>query len=165
MRILIDTGASSNYCQPGILSNEIILPIKKRACTVNGEIIIDSFHEVSIFGTITRFYIINNLEYDGLIGSNLLNRVNAKINFETRTLVYNNKTEKIYFNDSNKLNHIKENSTSDLEKSILEKIQSLHQNIDTTLPFRTDVFAEIRNSFEKPVCASSIHTLLLQTIL
>lgn len=86
IKILIDTGAHSNYCRPNVLNNEIILPIKKRARTVNSEIIIDRYHEVLIFNVKTRFYVINTLEHDALIGANLLNQVNAEINFNTSIL-------------------------------------------------------------------------------
>lgn len=128
-----------------------MLDIKKRACTVNGEIIIHSYHEILILNQVTRFYVIPNLEYEALIGTNLLNKVNAQLDFQTSILSYGNKKERMYFDNVEKLNNIKEENIDSLTESMMNKIKSIHDGIDTTLPFRTDIVAEIRTNNEKPV--------------
>ena len=87
-RILIDTGATSSYIQAGIYTNKNILAIKKRVRTINGSTIIQYYHNVNLFGFQERFYEIDNLESDVLIGINFLNKIRAKIDIPNRVLIY-----------------------------------------------------------------------------
>lgn len=57
-----------------------------------------------------RFYVIENLESDVLIGYNLLRKANVKLDFLEDVLVYNNEKEKIY---------IFENDSEDSENNII----------------------------------------------
>ncbi|XP_055909413.1 uncharacterized protein LOC129944187 [Eupeodes corollae] len=141
---------------PDTLSDPITLPIFKRARTVNGEIIIKKCYEALIFDTKTRFYVLENLEYAALIGANLLSQVNAKIDFNDNTLKYNNKVERIYFDDKEVINNIQEVKTDQLRVAMMEKIKSIHNDIDLTLPFRTDVMAEIRMANDKPIWSKQL---------
>lgn len=149
IKLLIATGANSNYCRPGVFHDEIILLIKKRAHTVNGDITIEKCHDVLIFDIITKFCVINNLEYDALIGSKLLNQANAKINYETSILSYGTKQEKIYFDALEWIKNLRD--IDSLVEHMTNKIKNVHSDINTSLPFRTDVLAEIKTVSDKPV--------------
>ena len=95
LKILIDTGATACNVNKGIYDNAEELVIKKRIKTVNGYSIITHFHNINIFGKRHRFYEINNLDADLLVGYNLLKEIKAVIDLSDGSLHYNNKTEKI----------------------------------------------------------------------
>lgn len=80
-----------------------------------------------------------------------MNQANARINFKTSILSYNGRQEKINFDKVDTINNITEYNTDKLVEHMLEKIKSIHNSIDTTMPFRTDVTAEIRTVNDKPV--------------
>ncbi|XP_037942884.1 putative uncharacterized protein DDB_G0282499 [Teleopsis dalmanni] len=169
-----------------------------------------------------RFYEIENLEADILIGYNILKRINAVVDLGNNELRYNGKTERIYI-DSNKhkqkndmiminkyLDSLKKDETDEeinstfsrtesaktvssnlsekdnlmnileqedhtelarkipgvdnditrkeesqkiliYKNNIIKQIQSTHSKINTSLPFRTDVRAEIRTNLDTPI--------------
>lgn len=153
IKILIDTGANSNYCRPNIFKDPIDLPIFKKARTPNGDIIIKTYHEVLILNKKTRFYVLDNLEFDALIGTNLLKLSKAKIDIEKQSISYDDKTEKFFMNDEELIinNIISTGNMEELRNVTMKKIQSTHANVDISLPFRTDIKAEIRTINEKPI--------------
>lgn len=191
LKILIDTGATSCYTSPKIFSDKKTLDINKRVKTVNGFTIIKYYYEIYIFDRVVRFYEIENLEADCLIGYNLLRNANINLNLERNLLIYNNKAERMFMDGEplpwesnitqtgNKIKvTLESSSTTDsrsiysleprLNNQVIEKVPSdqnvdilnkqvrsvigkIHSKINITLPFRTDVVAEIKTNIESPI--------------
>ena len=51
---------------------------------------------ITVLGAKDRFYEVENLEADIIIGYSLLKKNNTIINYDKKTIVYDNKEEKIY---------------------------------------------------------------------
>lgn len=138
-----------------MLPNRQELAIGKRVKTIHGFSIITHYYETIIFGIRERFYELDSLEYEMLIGIVLLKKANVTINLEKETITYGKKVERIYVNSNeseNKeafFNNILDIDT--LRNNIINNIEIMHSDINTVLPFRTDVKAEIRTIVETPI--------------
>jgi len=137
---------------------------------VNGYSIIKYFYEATIFDRTERFYELDFLEADLLLGFKFMKKAKMDLNCDKGVVICGNRCEKIlnfdemFDNDSyenlncenNKdievINNISEEGNIDfLRNNIINEIKQLHPNINMKLPFRTDIRAEIRTITETPV--------------
>uniref|UniRef100_A0AB38Z1R9 RNA-directed DNA polymerase n=1 Tax=Pitica errantivirus TaxID=3078414 RepID=A0AB38Z1R9_9VIRU len=89
LKILIDTGANKNIIAPGILENTTTIP-NTTITNVRGKNNVSEKGTLDIFKGSFKplpFYVLKFHQFfDGLIGSESLAKLNAKINFETSTI-------------------------------------------------------------------------------
>ncbi|TMW46812.1 hypothetical protein DOY81_008110 [Sarcophaga bullata] len=130
LRILIDSGATSCYCRPNVLTNRKKLVVKKRIKTINGFTIIDNFYDARLFGISEIFYEIQNLEFNLLIGYNFLKKANINLDFENGIITCGNKTDKFFNINKPALISSRIINRKEIEENIINRITDLGNNLE-----------------------------------
>ena len=100
----------------GIYDNKLELPIYRRVKTINGYTTIKYYHMITVLSAKERFYEVENLEADIIIGYSLLKKNKTIINFDKNTIVYDNKEEKIYGTNTININKTSLNKNEEIHK-------------------------------------------------
>lgn len=157
--MLIDTGASKNYIK--------YIPELKNVTSVKEKFLVKSIHGFNpvqekcllhLFDVTTEFFLLPNLSsFDGIIGLDLLNRVNATLDFKNKTLNTQSGSEIIKFKKCASVNFTEiENIEVPLEidknfKKMLEERISVFADPNEALPYNTNIIATIRTENEDPI--------------
>lgn len=156
---MIDTGAAKNYIKilPEIKN---ILPVEKRFLvhSIHGKDSVKEKCYINLFGVNTPFFILNSLStFDGIIGLDLLKRVNAKIDLKAGQLSYNTGVEKLNFFECKDVNFIEVDkievpfSIRTEFQGIIKKRIKVFADPNEALPYNTNIVATIRMEDEEPV--------------
>lgn len=156
MKILVDCGASKNYCKPGTVPGKRI--------KLNPPNILETIHDTStiqyrvegnFLGHPMSFYEVEQLkECQMIIGLQGLRMMNAKINFENDQITYDRVTIKRKDKEIHKMNYtINTNISEKYQKEVKEMISECIA--DTNLPYNTNVLATIRTETQNPVWTKS----------
>jgi predicted aspartyl protease len=151
VRILIDSGATKNYCRPNIFSTKKLKSLKPiQVESLHGTSKIRTYYKIKIFGHELNFFELKELKHcDLILGLEGLKILNAQIDFKTNKITYCKKlckTEKINFTVNPKI-----------ELNQKNKFHAIINNCiaDTSLPFNINVEAAIRTEKKDPVWSKS----------
>lgn len=126
--------------------------------SIHGENRIERKCKFKLFGVITDFFILPGLEtFDGIIGLDLLNRLNAIIDLKRAKIIHDNGEEDILYNACRDVNHLALN-TDDVPANVktnfdhmITQNEGAFADPDEALPYNTNVVATIRTEDEEPV--------------
>lgn len=164
LKFLIDTGAAKNYI--GNFSN------LQDVVAVNSPFVVKSVHgnsniehkcRMNIFGRDTWFYILPNLEtFDGIVGLDFLNKLQAQIDLKNGILKHEEGEEKLKHFHCREVNTLIDEKDKSILPGVDRKLSILldkHNRVfadpDETLPFNTKITATIRTVDKEPVYSKS----------
>lgn len=151
VRILIDSGASRNYCRKGVHpSGRIKLSSPARIQSIHNISETNYYYKIKVFGHNLIFYEIDDLEAGDLIlGFDGLKALNAKFDFGEDKITFDRKlpyNERFNYTVNPNINN---NFKNEL-KSVIDQCI-----VNTNLPFNTQVEATVRTVNETPVWAKT----------
>lgn len=135
LRILIDTGANKNLLRPGILKHTSKLE-GIHSKNIRGTHSISSKGKIKLLGPelpeLTFFELDFHPSFDGLIGSESLSKHKAEINYDKKTIVFDNHPIpffKHYIKKEKIFNHIVTLKTNNNGDWLVQKPTKLYKNI------------------------------------
>lgn len=150
VKILIDSGASKNYCAMGVIpTGRIELKTPAKVTSIHGSSQTDFYFRAKLFGNELVFYELMELDHcDLILGLEGLKAINAKIDFRDNILTYDKVKPKF------RINFV---INSEVKHDYKAKIISLINKCITNknLPYNTQVEATIRTENENPVWSKS----------
>jgi len=107
--------------------------------------------QIQLFKTKTYFFILENLgDFHGIIGLNLLKKINSNVDFEKNCITYDRGSEPIKFTKCQNVNFIKKEDV-DVPKVIkddfnkmINKIIGSFADVNESLPYNINTVATIR---------------------
>lgn len=163
VRILIDTGATLNYCTlkkfPTARRTKLDNPV--RVETIHNEEQIEYCIRVELLSEQHIFHVVENLgKFDMIMGMGGLRKINA--NIDTSTFRLNYMKKKKLSVDPIDINYITGNNIQSDYKNIIDELIRNNNN-DGTLSYNTNVIAA--RLIMSPFGPNSIHTRCLLAIL
>ncbi len=155
----MDTGASKNYIKP--------LPEFKNVIPASTPFLVKSLHgnshvnkkyRIKLFGVWADFFILPNMAtFDGIIGLDLLKRVNTQIDLSSGVIRHDFGNEKLLFHECVNVNFIdmrSEEIPSGVRNDFLKMMESRKRAFadqNESLQFNTNIVATIKTKNEEPI--------------
>lgn len=152
--ILLDTGASHNYCTKQMIGRRIPIPTDSQCNikSIHKQETIEYYYRVNLLSEQHIFFEVNSLgDYDMILGMRGLRKVNAVIDTKSYKLTYTKRAQetKEYF-----ANFIVNEEIESDYKGVVQRLMK-RNGTDETLPYNTNVFATIRTTDDEPVWSKS----------
>lgn len=147
IRILIDTGATGNYCTKLKNGNRLSLKNPVKIKTIHKSETIDSYYRINLLSEQHIFYEVNNLgSFDMILGMKGLRKINAKIDTKFFKLTYAKKSRETVEH----INYFVNEEIEDDFKNVIFRLMNKN-NANEKIPYNTKVFATIRTTDNEPV--------------
>ena len=165
--MLVNTTTSKNYIQPN-KNIKNIFKIEKpfMVHSIHSHTVVKQKCKINLFETTSDFYILPHLQtFDAIIGLDLLNAINAKIDLKNNCIQHDTGQEKLNFATCENVNfmNIEDISVfSNVKESfnnVIKKHIKVFADPNESLPFNTNIVATIRTTNNEPVYSKLYHTL------
>lgn len=144
---LIDTGATNNYILTKNVEHGKLIRLRKPLFvrTIHGRSEISYYVKVKIFSKVLNFFVIDSLgNFDSILGMHGLRKINAILDLMSFQLTYRKICNDRFIHYT-----IQENIEQNF-KNVIDRL--IEKNNDSpTLPFNTEVRAEIRTKNNDPI--------------
>jgi len=163
VEFLVDTGATRSYVKPS-KNLKGVSKINKNfiAESIHGKSVISEKCTLNLFNQNAVFYLLPDLKsYDGIIGFELLKRVNANIDLKLDRLNFDGGFLKIFYSKCREIHFLKvihDDIPHEIRETFLHAIETrakVFADPNEKLPYNTNVVAAIRTTDNDPVYVKS----------
>lgn len=157
--MLVDSGASKNYIKPLHILPQVV-PVNNKFCinSIHGSNQITDKCWFRIFGIKSSFFLLPQLStFDGIVGLDLLKRVDGIISLKHSQLITNEGTEVLNYMECSDVNLVYVNKPNvpegvkDKFDELINRRITVFADPNEALPYNTKVVATIRTVDDEPV--------------